>query len=205
MRADRIAVVDDGRIVELGSHDELVARGGRYAEMYEAWTAHLDPASADARRWSNPGQRVAFARRYRHRGKQSTHGQTRSRSSTTSSSTTATRTSSPTSAPSAGRSTSTAATRARTARNRTFGKKELGTTGVVRSFTIVHQAAPGVPVPYVSAVVDLDGGGDVKANVVNVEPDPEHVKLGMKVRLTTFVAGTDDDGTEAVAFGFEPA
>ena len=44
----------------------------------------------------------------------------------------------------------------------------------------------------------------VKANVVNVEPDPQHVSLGMKVRLTTFVAGTDDDGTEAVAFGFEP-
>jgi ATP-binding cassette subfamily B protein len=41
MRADRIAVVDDGRIVELGSHDELVARGGRYAEMYAAWTEHL--------------------------------------------------------------------------------------------------------------------------------------------------------------------
>ena len=56
--------------------------------------------------------------------------------------------------------------------NRTFTKKELGTTGVVRSFAIVHQAAPGVPVPYVSSVVDLDGGGDVKANVVNVEPDP---------------------------------
>ena len=41
MRADRIAVVDDGRIVELGSHDELVAQGGRYAEMYAAWTEHL--------------------------------------------------------------------------------------------------------------------------------------------------------------------
>jgi uncharacterized OB-fold protein len=81
----------------------------------------------------------------------------------------------------------------------------LGTTGVVRSFAIVHQAAPNVPVPYVSAVVDLDGGGDVKANVVGVEPDPASVSLGMKVRLTTFVAGTDDDGTEAVAFGFEPA
>ena len=27
--------------------DELVRLGGRYAEMYEAWTAHLDPASAD--------------------------------------------------------------------------------------------------------------------------------------------------------------
>jgi ATP-binding cassette subfamily B protein len=41
MRADRIAVVDDGRIVELGSHQELVAQGGRYAEMYAAWTEHL--------------------------------------------------------------------------------------------------------------------------------------------------------------------
>src|SRR5205823_7976454 len=86
-----------------------------------------------------------------------------------------------------------------------FGTKQLGTTGVVRSFAIVHQAAPGVPVPYVSTVVDLDGGGQVKANIVNVEPEPEHVKLGMKVRLTTFVAGTDDEGTEAVVFGFEPA
>ena len=87
---------------------------------------------------------------------------------------------------------------------REFRPRSLGTTGVVRSFAIVQQAAPGVPVPYVSSVVDLDGGGDVKANVVNVEPDPANVSLGMKVRLTTFVAGVDDEGTEAVAFGFEP-
>jgi len=40
MRADRIAVVDDGRIVELGGHDELVARGGRYATLYETWMQH---------------------------------------------------------------------------------------------------------------------------------------------------------------------
>ena len=53
-----------------------------------------------------------------------------------------------------------------------FGKKSLGTTGVVRSFAIVHQAAPGVPVPYVSTVVDLDGGGMVKANVVNPPEGP---------------------------------
>jgi len=89
--------------------------------------------------------------------------------------------------------------------NRTFHKRTLGTTGVVRSFAIVHAAAPGVPVPYVSAVVDLDGGGDVKANVVNIEPDPAKVSLGMKVKLTTFVGGTDDEGTEAIVFGFEPA
>jgi uncharacterized protein len=86
-----------------------------------------------------------------------------------------------------------------------FRRKALATNGKVRSFTIVHRTVPGVPAPYVSALVDLDGGGSVKANLTNVQPDPEHVKLGMPVRLTTFVAGTDDDGTEAIAFAFEPA
>ena len=60
--------------------------------------------------------------------------------------------------------------------------------GVLRAFTIVHFAAPGVPVPFVAAVVDCDGTS-VRGNVVNVEPDPEHVTLGMKVRLTTVPVG----------------
>ena len=85
-----------------------------------------------------------------------------------------------------------------------FRRKKLATTGKLRSFSIVHRTVPGVPAPYVSALVDLDGGGSVKGNLLNVEPDPEHVKLGMAVRMTTFGAGTDDDGTEAVAFAFEP-
>ena len=37
--ADRVAVVMDGRIVELGTHDELVARGGDYARLWEAWSS----------------------------------------------------------------------------------------------------------------------------------------------------------------------
>ena len=57
--------------------------------------------------------------------------------------------------------------------------------------------------PFVAGVVDCDGTS-VRANVVNVEPDPEHVQLGMKVRLTTYPIGTDDAGTEAIGFGFEP-
>jgi uncharacterized OB-fold protein len=88
---------------------------------------------------------------------------------------------------------------------RSFGRRRLGNDGVVRSFTIVHRAAPGVPSPFVSAVVDLDGGGKVKANVVEVEAAPDNVKLGMPVTLTTYVAGTDDNGTEAIAFGYRPA
>jgi ATP-binding cassette subfamily B protein len=38
-RADRVAVVDDGRLAELGSHDELVQREGRYAALYASWSA----------------------------------------------------------------------------------------------------------------------------------------------------------------------
>jgi ATP-binding cassette subfamily B protein len=46
MRADRIAVVNDGRIVELGSHDELVAQGGVYAGMYATWISHMTEPAA---------------------------------------------------------------------------------------------------------------------------------------------------------------
>jgi ATP-binding cassette subfamily B protein len=46
MKADRIVVVDDGRIVESGSHDELVELGGRYAEMYTTWMSHTDIEAA---------------------------------------------------------------------------------------------------------------------------------------------------------------
>ncbi|HET8620691.1 MAG TPA: ABC transporter, partial [Acidimicrobiales bacterium] len=35
--ADEVLVFDGGRIVETGTHDELVRRGGRYASLYESW------------------------------------------------------------------------------------------------------------------------------------------------------------------------
>src|SRR4029078_11912543 len=54
-----------------------------------------------------------------------------------------------------------------------FRSRKLAGTGKVRSFTIVHRTVPGVPAPYVSALVDLDGGGAVKSNLTNVPPDPQ--------------------------------
>lgn len=85
-----------------------------------------------------------------------------------------------------------------------FRQVDVATEGEVLAYTIVAFAAPGVPVPYVASLVDCDGT-KVRGNLVNVEPDPEHVTLGMKVRLTTTSVGTDSEGTEAVGFGFEPA
>ncbi|MEM7339642.1 MAG: OB-fold domain-containing protein [Actinomycetota bacterium] len=76
--------------------------------------------------------------------------------------------------------------------------------GILRSFTIVAHAAPGVKTPFVAGVVDC-GGTSVRGNVINTEPDPEHVTLGMNVKLATYSLGTDDRGTEAIGFGYEPA
>ena len=85
-----------------------------------------------------------------------------------------------------------------------FDRVEIPRDGVLRTFTVVTMAAPGIPVPFVAAVVDC-GGTSVRANLVGVVPDPAHVQLGMKVRLTTVPIGTDAAGTAAVGYGFEPA
>ena len=84
-----------------------------------------------------------------------------------------------------------------------FRKVDIDTVGELRSFTIVTFASPGVPVPFVAGIVNC-GGTSVRANVINCEPTPEKVHLGMKVRLATYSLGDDDNGAEAIGFGFEP-
>lgn len=84
-----------------------------------------------------------------------------------------------------------------------FRDVDVPTEGELRAFTIVSFAAPGVPVPFVAGVVDC-GGTSVRGNVVNTPADPEHVRLGMKVRLTTVPIGRDTAGVEAVGYAFEP-
>ncbi|MFC3689587.1 ABC transporter ATP-binding protein [Aquipuribacter hungaricus] len=43
--ADRVAVVEGGRVSELGSHDELVARGGSYASLWRSWQVEPGPVT----------------------------------------------------------------------------------------------------------------------------------------------------------------
>jgi uncharacterized protein len=86
---------------------------------------------------------------------------------------------------------------------REFRSVPVPRDGELKSFTIVSFAAPGVAVPFVAAVVDCHGTS-VRANLRSVDPTPEHVRLGMKVRLATYTLGADALGVEAIGFGFEP-
>jgi uncharacterized OB-fold protein len=83
----------------------------------------------------------------------------------------------------------------------TFEAVSLPSRGIVESYTIVHRGAPKATGPFVSALVRLDDGTYVKANLL-VPPEPDAVDIRRPVVLETFVAGTDNEGTEAVAFGF---
>src|SRR5579863_4475284 len=57
----------------------------------------------------------------------------------------------------------------------------LSNNGTLYTYSIVFRSLPGIEVPYVSAVVDLEGGGTVKGNLVDVEPDPKKIRPGMPV------------------------
>ena len=48
MRADRIAVVEEGGLVEVGSHAELLALDGRYAAMFQAWQQSHEAHALDS-------------------------------------------------------------------------------------------------------------------------------------------------------------
>ena len=82
---------------------------------------------------------------------------------------------------------------------------KLASTGTLYVYSIVHRSFPGVEVPYVSAVVDLDGGGTVKGNLINIEPTPEKIQMGMPVEVIFRVAPTKDrEGNEYLTYYFQP-
>ena len=75
-------------------------------------------------------------------------------------------------------------------------------TGTLYSWTVVYRSYPGVAVPFVSAIVDLDGGLSFKGTLKGVEPDA--LKAGMPVRLVFDDAGgaVDAEGNPYVGFHF---
>ena len=82
---------------------------------------------------------------------------------------------------------------------------KLSDRGELHVFSIVHQSAPGVPTPYVAAIVDLPEGVSVRCNIEGVEADPKNLKFGMPVQMVTNKIRTDREGNDVVSFSFKPA
>jgi len=82
----------------------------------------------------------------------------------------------------------------------------LANTGTLYVYSIVHRSFPGIEVPYVSAIVDLDGGGTVKGNLINIDPDPEKIRLGMPVEVVykDALGRKDREGNSYVSYFFQP-
>jgi len=86
-----------------------------------------------------------------------------------------------------------------------FEPIKLSDHGEVHVFTIIHQATPYVQAPYIAAIVDLPEGVSVNTNIVNLEPKPENVKFGMKVKMFTEKVSEDREGNSYIAYRFQPA
>ena len=83
---------------------------------------------------------------------------------------------------------------------------KMANTGTLYVYSIVHRSFPGIEVPYVSAIVDLDGGGTVKGNLINVEPDPEKIEFGMPVEVVykDALGRKDKEGNSYLSYFFQP-
>jgi uncharacterized OB-fold protein len=81
---------------------------------------------------------------------------------------------------------------------------KLSDKGELHVFSIVHQSAPGIPTPYIAAIVDLPEGVSVRCNINGVEPDPKNLKFGMPVQMVTETVRTDREGNDVVSFSFRP-
>jgi len=84
---------------------------------------------------------------------------------------------------------------------------KLSDRGKLYVYSIVHRSFPGIEVPYVSAIVDLDGGGTVKGNLIGVDPDPEKIAFGMPVEVVykDALGRKDREGNAYISYFFQPA
>jgi uncharacterized OB-fold protein len=82
----------------------------------------------------------------------------------------------------------------------------LANTGSLYVYSIVHRSFPGIEVPYVSAIVDLDGGGTLKGNLINIDPDPEKIRPGMPIEVVykDALGRKDREGNSYVSYFFQP-
>jgi len=86
-----------------------------------------------------------------------------------------------------------------------FDEIALSDHGTLYVYSIVHQSAPNIPVPYIAAIVDLPEKVSVRCTLVGVEPDPAKLPFDMPVKMITRKVRTDKEGRDVIAFFFTPA
>ena len=82
----------------------------------------------------------------------------------------------------------------------------LPNSGKLYSYSIVYRSFPGIEVPYISAIVDLDDGTAIKGNLIGVEPDPANIEFDMPVDVifADALGRKDRDGNDYMAYFFQP-
>jgi uncharacterized protein len=84
--------------------------------------------------------------------------------------------------------------------------RALSSKGTLHTYSIVHRSLPGIEVPYISAVVDLEGGGTVKGNLIGVAPDPDKIRFGMPIAVVfgDALGRKDNEGRPYLGYFFRP-
>ena len=82
----------------------------------------------------------------------------------------------------------------------------LPNSGKLYSYSIVHRSFPGIEVPYISAIVDLEDGTAIKGNLINCEPDPASIEFDMPVEVVyaDALGRKDSDGNSYMSYFFQP-
>jgi uncharacterized OB-fold protein len=88
-----------------------------------------------------------------------------------------------------------------------FTAFEASNKGTLYTYSIVQRSFPGVPTPFISAIVDLEDGLVLKGILQDVAADPAKIAFGMPVRVVFEEAPGQQsaDGRPFVAYYFKPA
>jgi uncharacterized OB-fold protein len=88
-----------------------------------------------------------------------------------------------------------------------FEVREPSYTGTLHVASIVRRGFPGTPVPFISAVVDLDDGPTLKGTLRGVPFEPAEITPGRRVKvvLDDALGRKDSEGNSYISHFFEPA
>jgi uncharacterized OB-fold protein len=87
-----------------------------------------------------------------------------------------------------------------------MGVRALSNVGTLYTYSIVFRSLPGIEVPYISAVVDLEGGGSLKGNLIGVPLEPNGIPFGMPVSVVykDVQVRRDKESAACLSYFFQP-